>query len=72
VSAEENTALACRFIEARVKGNLDAVDDILAPDYVSHTKLLPSQQPRREGAKNGPPPNSLLLSPIPAYTSRTR
>jgi serine phosphatase RsbU (regulator of sigma subunit)/predicted ester cyclase len=51
MSAEENMALARRFIEARVKGNLDAVDEIMAPDYVSHTKLLPGQEPGREGEK---------------------
>jgi serine phosphatase RsbU (regulator of sigma subunit)/ketosteroid isomerase-like protein len=51
MSAEENMVLARRFIEARVKGDLDAVDKILAPDYVSHTKLLPGQQPDREGQK---------------------
>jgi serine phosphatase RsbU (regulator of sigma subunit)/predicted ester cyclase len=51
MSAEENMALARRFIEARVKGDLDAVDEIMAPDYVSHTKLLPGQEPGREGEK---------------------
>src|SRR5215217_1984978 len=51
MSAEENMALARRFIEARVKGDLEAVDEMMAPDYVSHTKLLPGQQPGREGEK---------------------
>src|SRR5829696_3497024 len=51
MSAEENMALARRFIEARVKGDLDSVDEMMAPDYVSHTKLLPGQQPGREGEK---------------------
>ena len=41
MSAEENMALARRFMEARVKGDLDALEDMLAPDFVSHTKLLP-------------------------------
>ena len=51
-SAEENNmALARRFMEARVKGDLDAVDQMMAPDYVSHTKLLPGQEPGREGEK---------------------
>jgi serine phosphatase RsbU (regulator of sigma subunit)/predicted ester cyclase len=51
-SAEENNmALARRFLEARVKGDLDAVDQMMAPDYVSHTKLLPGQEPTREGEK---------------------
>jgi ketosteroid isomerase-like protein len=49
--AEENKALVRRFFEARVKTDLDAVDQMLAPDFVSHTKLLPGQQPDREGYK---------------------
>jgi serine phosphatase RsbU (regulator of sigma subunit)/predicted ester cyclase len=51
VSVEENMALARRFIEARVEGDLDAVDEMMAPDFVSHTKLLPGQQPGRDGEK---------------------
>ena len=51
-SAEEkNMALARRLMEARVKGNLDALDEMMSPDYVSHAKLLPDQQPDREGEK---------------------
>ena len=49
--AEENKALIRRFFEARVKTDLDALDKILAPDFVSHTKLLPGQPPDREGYK---------------------
>ena len=48
---EENMALARRFMEAKVKGDLDAVDEMLAPDYVSHTKMLPDQEPGRDGEK---------------------
>ena len=51
MSTEENMALARRFIEARIKGDLNAVDEMMAPDYVSHTKLLPGQEPGREGEK---------------------
>src|SRR5918995_284193 len=50
-SAEENMALARRFMEARVKGNLEAVDEMMAPDYVNHTSLLSVQEPDREGVK---------------------
>ncbi len=50
-SAEENMALARRFIESAIKGDLDTVDEMLAPDYVGHTKLLPGQEPGREGLK---------------------
>jgi hypothetical protein len=57
MSAQENMTLARRFIEARVKADLDALDKVMTPDYVSHAKLLPDQQPDREG-ENGWPPNS--------------
>ena len=46
---EENMALARRFLEARIKGDLDAVYEMMTPDFVSHSKLLPGQQPTREG-----------------------
>jgi serine phosphatase RsbU (regulator of sigma subunit)/predicted ester cyclase len=49
MSAEENMALARRFMEARVKGDVDALDEMLPPDFVSHTKLLPEEEPGREG-----------------------
>jgi hypothetical protein len=48
---EENMALARRFMEARLKGNLDAVDEMMAPDYVNHTSPLSVQEPDREGVK---------------------
>jgi ketosteroid isomerase-like protein len=50
-SAEENMALARRLMEARVEGDLDALDEMLTPDYVSYTKLVPGQPPGREGEK---------------------
>ena len=43
VSAEENLALVRRLFEARAKADLDAIDEILAPDFVVHTKLFPGQ-----------------------------
>ena len=48
---EENMAWSRRLMEARVKGDLDAVDEMLTPDFVTHTKLVPGQQPGREGEK---------------------
>jgi predicted ester cyclase len=54
MSAEENKALARRFMEARVvKRDLDAVDEMLAPDFVNHNKLVPDQEPDREGYLRG-------------------
>src|ERR687889_395602 len=51
VSVEENMALARRFFEARVKTDLDTLDKMLAPDFVSHTNRLAGQPPDREGYK---------------------
>src|SRR5215211_1392017 len=50
MSAEENLALARRFMGARIKGDLEAVDEIMAPDVVSRTPLLSVQEPDREDA----------------------
>jgi serine phosphatase RsbU (regulator of sigma subunit)/predicted ester cyclase len=49
MSAEQNMALARRFMEARVKGDVDALEEMLPSDFVSHTKLLPEEEPGREG-----------------------
>ena len=50
MSAEENIPLARRFLEARVaKRDLDAVGEMLATDFVNHNRLLPGQEPDREG-----------------------
>jgi serine phosphatase RsbU (regulator of sigma subunit)/predicted ester cyclase len=51
MSAEENMALARCFMEAKVTGDLKAMDALMAPDYVNHTKLVPGQQPGPEGEK---------------------
>jgi serine phosphatase RsbU (regulator of sigma subunit)/predicted ester cyclase len=53
-SAEENMALARRFMEARVvKRDLDAVAEMLAPDFVNRNKLVPGQKPDREDYLRG-------------------
>jgi serine phosphatase RsbU (regulator of sigma subunit) len=49
-SAEENMALARRFLEARGKADLDGMEQIMAPDFVDHT-LAPGQQLDRERYK---------------------
>ena len=51
MSAEQNKALVRRFFEARVKTDLDTLDKMLAPDFVSHTNRLAGQPPDREGYK---------------------
>jgi ketosteroid isomerase-like protein len=53
VSAEEkNKALVRRFVEAQDKGDLETLDELLAPDFVDHN-LLPGQDPGREGFMQG-------------------
>jgi predicted ester cyclase len=56
MSAEQNKALIRRLYETqedlgRRKADIDALDEMMAPDYVSHSKLLPDQKPGREGYK---------------------
>ncbi len=48
MSAEENMALLRRFLEAFANGDLDTLDELLAPDFVNHNPL-PGQDPGREG-----------------------
>ena len=47
---EKNKALVRRFFEARARADLDAIEEMLAPDFISHG-LPPGQQPDREGYK---------------------
>ena len=48
MSVEENKALVRRFLQAHAKGDLDTLEQMLAPDFVNHN-LLPGQRPGREG-----------------------
>jgi serine phosphatase RsbU (regulator of sigma subunit) len=45
---EGNKALVRRFVEAQAKGDLDAVKEMMAPDFVARS-LLPGQEPDRNG-----------------------
>jgi serine phosphatase RsbU (regulator of sigma subunit)/ketosteroid isomerase-like protein len=47
-SEDNNKELARRFLEAFANGDLDTLDELLAPDFVNHS-LLPGQAPGREG-----------------------
>jgi predicted ester cyclase len=47
---EKNKALVRRFLEEQAKGNIDIIDELLAPDFVDRS-LLPGQEPDREGYK---------------------
>jgi serine phosphatase RsbU (regulator of sigma subunit) len=48
--SEENKALARRFLEAQAKGDLNALDELMAPDFADRS-LLPGQEADREGYK---------------------
>jgi ketosteroid isomerase-like protein len=61
VSAEENKALMRRLLEAEDKGDLDALDELLAPDFVDHNPL-PGQEPGREGYIQGVAQDHAALS----------
>ncbi len=54
--AEQNKALVRRLFKVQEdvhsgKADLEALDEMLAPDFVGHYKRLPDQQPDREGYK---------------------
>jgi len=53
MSAEENMALARRLMETRINGDLETVDEMLAPDFVNHNRLLPGQESDREDYMRG-------------------
>jgi serine phosphatase RsbU (regulator of sigma subunit)/predicted ester cyclase len=45
---EKNKALLRRFIEARARADFNAMEEMMAPDFVDHS-ALPGQAPNREG-----------------------
>jgi serine phosphatase RsbU (regulator of sigma subunit) len=64
MSAEQNMALARRFMEARVvERDLAAVDEMLATDFVNHSKLVPGQEPDRQDYLRGLAAVHAALSP---------
>src|SRR5215207_8295791 len=49
--AQENKAIARRFLEETMaKGNLDVIDELVAPDFVDRS-LMPGHGPTREDLK---------------------
>jgi ketosteroid isomerase-like protein len=48
--AEENKVIVRRFLEATARGDLAAMDEMIAPDFVDRS-LMPGQEPDREGYK---------------------
>jgi serine phosphatase RsbU (regulator of sigma subunit)/ketosteroid isomerase-like protein len=65
VSSEEETnkALVRRFWEAVARGDLDAIDELLAPDFLDHS-LLEGQESGREGYKQQVAEQHAALSDI--------
>ncbi len=52
MSAEENKALVRRFYEEIDRGNLEAMDELVAEDYIDHNPApIPNLPPGREGLK---------------------
>jgi predicted ester cyclase len=52
MSLEENKALVRHFLRAQSKGDLDALEEIMAPDFVDHS-ILPGQGHTREAYIQG-------------------
>jgi ketosteroid isomerase-like protein len=48
-SEEKNKALVRHFLEAQAKGDLQTLDDLLAPDFVDHSRLPGQEDSGREG-----------------------
>lgn len=51
MSAEESKAIVRRFWGVWEEGNIDLVDELLAPDYVNHSPGIPDQPTGPEGVK---------------------
>jgi ketosteroid isomerase-like protein len=45
---ENNKALARRFLEATARADLDAMDEMMVPNFADRS-LMPGQEPDREG-----------------------
>jgi serine phosphatase RsbU (regulator of sigma subunit)/predicted ester cyclase len=58
---EDNKALVRRFFEAQGEGNLEAMKEMMAPDFVDRS-LLPGQNPDREGYIQGVAEESATFS----------
>jgi steroid delta-isomerase-like uncharacterized protein len=51
MSAEGNKAIMRRYFSVFEQGNLDLLDELLAPDYVNHTPATPDLPTGPEGVK---------------------
>jgi steroid delta-isomerase-like uncharacterized protein len=62
VTPEENKALVRRWFEEMDRGNLAAIDELLAEDYVDHNPPLPDLPAGRAGVRRA---SELLLDAFP-------
>jgi len=67
MSTEENKAIVRRYREAHTSNNLALLDDIVAPDIISHSGI-PGLPPGREGGKMV---HQMFLSAFPDGVSTT-
>src|SRR5215212_7080522 len=51
MSAEENKTTMRRYLDVFEEGNIDLLDELLAPDYVNHTPATPDLPTGPEGVK---------------------
>jgi predicted ester cyclase len=63
LSADANKALVRSFYEAQAKGDLDALKELLAPNFVDHS-VLPGQAPDRESYIRGVAKDQAAFSDI--------
>jgi predicted ester cyclase len=63
LSAEANKALVCSFYEAQAEGDLDALKELLAPNFVDQS-VLPGQASDRESYKRGVAEDQAAFSDI--------
>jgi serine phosphatase RsbU (regulator of sigma subunit)/predicted ester cyclase len=50
---EKNKELTGRFMEARINGDLDTVDEMIAPHFVNHNRLISGQESDHEDYLRG-------------------
>jgi steroid delta-isomerase-like uncharacterized protein len=51
MSSEENKAIMRRYFSVFEQGNIDLLDELLAPDYINHTPATPDLPTGPEGVK---------------------
>ena len=64
MTEEKNKALVCRFLEAQAKGDLQTLDELLAPDFVDHSRLPGQEDAGREGYVRMVPEDHAAFSDI--------